>query len=69
MALGELRLLFAAIVLPALSPVIVTLATFTFLAAWNDFMRPWIVLSDDRLYTLPIALASLSREHASRIAN
>jgi multiple sugar transport system permease protein len=59
---GELRL-FAAVVLPALSPVIVTLATFTFLAAWNDFMWPLIVLSDDRLYTLPIALASLSREH------
>ncbi len=59
---GEFRL-FAAIVLPALGPVIVTLATFTFLAAWNDFMWPLIVLSDDRLYTLPIALAALSREH------
>jgi multiple sugar transport system permease protein len=26
-------------------------------------MWPLIVLSDDRLYTLPVALASLSREH------
>ena len=40
-----------------------TLATFTFLGTWNDFMWPLIVLSDDSLYTLPVALASLSREH------
>jgi multiple sugar transport system permease protein len=40
-----------------------TLATFTFLATWNDFMWPLIVLSDEQLYTLPVALASLSREH------
>jgi multiple sugar transport system permease protein len=59
---GEFRL-FRSIVLPALSPIMVTLATFTFLAAWNDFMWPLIVLSDDRLYTLPLALAALSREH------
>jgi len=55
--------IFRAIVLPVLGPIMVTLATFTFLATWNDFMWPLIVLSDDRLYTLPIALASLSREH------
>jgi multiple sugar transport system permease protein len=59
---GEFRL-FRSIVLPALAPIMVTLATFTFLAAWNDFMWPLIILSDDRLYTLPLALASLSREH------
>ena len=33
------------------------------LAAWNDFMWPLIVLNDMDLYTLPVALASLSREH------
>ncbi|MHB8528938.1 MAG: carbohydrate ABC transporter permease, partial [Caulobacteraceae bacterium] len=59
---GEVRL-FRSIVLPALAPILATLATFTFLATWNDFMWPLIVLSDDRLYTLPVALASLSREH------
>jgi len=59
---GEFRI-FRSIVLPALLPIMVTLATFTFLATWNDFMWPLIVLSDERLYTLPVALASLSREH------
>jgi len=59
---GEVRI-FRSIVLPALLPIMATLATFTFLATWNDFMWPLIVLSDERLYTLPVALASLSREH------
>ena len=51
------------IVLPILSPVIVTLALFVFLSSWNDFMWPLIILADQDLYTLPVALAALSREH------
>jgi multiple sugar transport system permease protein len=59
---GELRI-FATIIVPALKPVIATLAVFSFLGAWNDFMWPLIVLTDDSLHTLPVALAGLSREH------
>lgn len=51
------------VVLPTLKPILVTLALFVFLGSWNDFMWPLIILSDDRLYTLPVALAALSREH------
>jgi len=59
---GEWRI-FSAIVLPLLRPIVVTLAMFAFLGSWNDFMWPLIVLSDSSLFTLPVALASLSREH------
>ena len=59
---SEFRI-FASIVVPALKPIIVTLAVFTLLGTWNDFMWPLIVLTDRHLYTLPVALASLSREH------
>ena len=59
---GEWRI-FLRIVLPLLGPVLVTLAIFTFLASWNDFMWPLIVLTGQEHYTLPVALASLSREH------
>jgi len=55
--------IFVTIVLPLLKPIIVTLAMFAFLGSWNDFMWPLIVLTDSSLYTLPVALASLSREH------
>ena len=59
---GEWRI-FVTIVLPLLKPIVVTLAIFTFLASWNDFMWPLIVLSDQAWQTAPVALASLSREH------
>lgn len=59
---GEYRI-FWTIVIPVIQPILVTLAVFTFLSAWNDFMWPLIVLSDDARYTLPVALASLSGEH------
>ena len=59
---NEFRIFFS-IVLPGLTPILVTLAIFTFLGTWNDFMWPLIVLSDQHLYTLPLALAALSRDH------
>ncbi len=59
---GEFRI-FASIVMPLLAPILASLAIFTFLGCWNDFMWPLIVLTDSSLYTLPVALASLSREH------
>jgi multiple sugar transport system permease protein len=59
---GEWKI-FLRIILPLLKPIIVTLAIFTFLASWNDFMWPLIVLSDREWLTAPVAIASLSREH------
>lgn len=55
--------IFVWIVLPLLKPVLVTLAVFTFLATWNDFLWPLIVLTDTQVQTLPVALANLSREY------
>lgn len=59
---GEFRV-FWSVVLPVIAPILATLAIWTFLATWNDFMWPLIVLSDESKYTLPVALASLSGEH------
>jgi multiple sugar transport system permease protein len=59
---SEMRV-FITIIVPVLSPVLATLAIFSFLGSWNDFMWPLIVLTDDSLHTLPVALAGLSREH------
>ena len=59
---GEWRI-FWSVVMPLLRPILGTLAIFTFLSAWNDFLWPLVVLSDDARYTLPVALANLSGEH------
>ena len=61
---GELHI-FVRIVVPLLKPITVTLAIYTFLTAWNDFMWPLIVLTGQEHYTLPLGLASLAREHAT----
>ena len=63
---SELRT-FRSIVLPVLMPILVTLGIFTFMATWNDFLWPLIILSDDARYTLPVALAGLSGEHVQDI--
>jgi multiple sugar transport system permease protein len=59
---GEFRIYWK-IVLPLLRPILVTLALFTFLGSWNDFLWPLVVLSDGSRHTLPVALANLSGEH------
>jgi multiple sugar transport system permease protein len=63
---GEFRI-FVSVVLPLLRPVIATLAVLSFLGAWNDFMWPLIVLTDREMQTLPVMLASLSREHVQDV--
>jgi multiple sugar transport system permease protein len=55
--------IFWSLVAPLLKPILVTLAILTFLATWNDFMWPLIVLTEQKLYTLPVAIAGLSREY------
>lgn len=59
---GELRVYWS-VALPACRPILTTLAVFTFIGTWNDFLWPLIVLTDDSMYTLPVALASLAGEH------
>jgi multiple sugar transport system permease protein len=59
---GEFRIYWS-LVLPLCKPILVTLAIFTFMAVWNDFMWPLIILSDESMYTLPVALANLLGEH------
>jgi len=47
------------IMLPAVRPGLVTVGLFAFLAAWNDYFAPLILLSDPTKETLPLAVAAL----------
>lgn len=60
---SELRI-FWSVILPIARPILATLAIFTFMSAWNDFIWPLIILTDDDKYTLPVAVANLVGEHA-----
>lgn len=56
---GEFRI-FARIVLPLARPALAVVAIFSILWRWNDFIWPLLIAQDERLYTLPVALALLN---------
>ncbi|MFT4234990.1 MAG: carbohydrate ABC transporter permease [Microbacterium sp.] len=58
---GEFRIFFR-IVLPLCKAPMATLAIFTFMGSWNSFLWPLIISQDDRMYTLPVALALFSSD-------
>jgi multiple sugar transport system permease protein len=58
---SEFRI-YRSVVVPVIRPILATLAIWTFLSTWNDFMWPLIVLSDESRFTLPVALANLAGE-------
>lgn len=55
--------IYRSVVVPLIVPILVTLAIFTFMGTWNDFLWPLIALTDNEMYTLPVALANLMGEH------
>jgi multiple sugar transport system permease protein len=55
---SELGIYFR-IVAPLLKPAMGTLGLITFIASWNNFMGPLIVMRSPEMYTLPLALRSL----------
>ncbi|MDM4762003.1 carbohydrate ABC transporter permease [Galbitalea sp. SE-J8] len=50
------------ILTPAVLPGIVTIALYAFLAAWNDFIAPLILINDSSLAPLPLAIANLRQQ-------
>lgn len=47
------------VLLRGVAPGMVTVALFSFLAAWNEFVAPLIFLTDGSKFTLPVALFDL----------
>ncbi len=50
------------IMLPSVTPGLVTVGLFAFLAAWNDFFAPLILLTDPNQQPLPVAVANLRQQ-------
>lgn len=45
------------IILPLSKPAVATLATLTFISAWNAFLWPLLMLDHEHMMTLPVGLA------------
>jgi multiple sugar transport system permease protein len=50
------------IMLPLVAPGLITVGLFAFLAAWNDFFAPLILISDPDQSPLPLAIAILRQQ-------
>ncbi|MFD1019667.1 carbohydrate ABC transporter permease [Thalassobacillus hwangdonensis] len=50
---------FIHVCLPLVKPTIAALSIFTFMASWNNFLWPLIVISSNDLATLPLGLSLL----------
>jgi multiple sugar transport system permease protein len=56
--------LFSSIVVPMMLPGLVTIFLFQFVAIWNNYMLPYVMLGDDRLFPVTVGLSSLLNQGA-----
>lgn len=55
---GELKT-FHVVILPVITPALATQCIFSFVGSWNNFMGPFVLLSDIKKYTLPMLVQML----------
>ncbi len=56
---------FWRVMLPLAAPAISTVAVFSFLGAWDEYLLALNFLTDESLRTLPIAIANFRGQHAT----
>jgi raffinose/stachyose/melibiose transport system permease protein len=56
------------IVLPLSRPALVTVGILAFVASWNAFLLPLLVLNDASLHTLPLGVQNFSSQYTSDTA-
>lgn len=56
---------FRRIVLPLARPALATFAIFAFMASWNSFLWPLIIVNSPDLMTLPVGLSNLQGRYAT----
>jgi len=53
-------MIYRKVILPLIKPVLATLAIFTFLQQWNNFVWPLVIVHASEMRTVPLALAVLT---------
>lgn len=59
---GEFKA-YLQIALPFMIPACMALALLSFLASWNSFLVPTILLTNEKLYTLPLGIRQLATQY------
>jgi len=61
---GDLRI-FHRVAMPMMLPGLVTIFLFQFVAVWNNFMLPYIMLGNDELFPVTVGLNGLLNQGAT----
>jgi len=61
-------MIYRHVIFPLIKPVLATLAIFTFLAEWNNFLWPLVVIHTSSMRTVPLALSVLNSQFGSNFA-
>lgn len=61
---GEWKIFFQ-IILPLSKPSLCTVAIFTFMDKWNDFMGPLLFTTDEKMYNLVVGLSTTIQKNSS----
>ncbi|GHE56796.1 carbohydrate ABC transporter permease [Streptomyces thermocarboxydus] len=64
---GEWRI-FTRVALPMMLPGLVTVFLFQFVAVWNNFLLPFVMLSDDEKFPITLGLYTLLEQGSSQPA-
>lgn len=57
---------FTRIVLPLARPALATLGILAFMASWNSFLWPLVIVNSQELMTLPLGLANLHGQYTTQ---
>lgn len=57
---------FTRIALPLVAPSLATFGIFAFMASWNSFLWPLVIISSEELMTLPLGLANLHGQYTTQ---
>lgn len=55
---SELRI-FNRLILPCIKPGVMTMCIFNFVACWNNYIEPLIIMTDKDMYTLPVMISMI----------
>ncbi len=60
--------IYRRVILPLIQPALASLAIFTFMAQWNNFVWPLVIIYSSKMRTIPLALSVLNGQFGTNFA-
>ena len=60
--------IFFRLIIPIIRPALITIFLLLFLWSWNNYMTPLVMISKEKLYTIPLSIALIISEYRTDYA-